>query len=197
MIILLATLACTGLLLLLVSRFLLMRQTATLHWALRAAIWLPFADLTYLAGRWQKHKVAALFSVLGAALFLPLGGQLLWETQHPELLRAKLSIRAQVSAMLKTDLASATAAAEKERQDRLWMSKSAKVDELTAYLATWHASMQSRRAGLVTSPADVVLAFNHEAESYHAFLRVARAEKDALAAMPAPEGTTQTPARVD
>jgi hypothetical protein len=90
---------------------------------------------------------------------------------------------------MKTDLKTAAAVAAKEKQDRLWMTKSAKVDELTNYLAVWHASMQSRRAGLAGSPAEVVLAFNEEAEAYHSFLRVAKQEKEDLVAMPAPEGT--------
>jgi hypothetical protein len=194
MITILATLACSGFLLLIISRFLLLRQTASLHWSLRAAVWLPGGDLVYLASTWQRHQVAALCSVLGAALLLPLGGQLLWESQHPHLLRAQLSVRAQIAGLWKTDLKTAAAAAAKEKQDKLWMSKSAKVDELTHYLAVWHASMQSRRAAMSRSPAEVVLAFNKEAEAYHEFLRVAKQEKAELAAMPAPTGSTLRPA---
>lgn len=197
MITVLATLACSGLLLLLISRFLLLRQMSDVHWSLRAAVWLPLGDLVYLAGAWHRHQAPALCSVLGATLLLPIGGQLLWEARHPQLVRAQMSLRTQLGGLLQTDLKTAAAAAAKKEQDDLWMSKSAKVDTLTNYLAIWHASLQSRRAGLTTSPAEVVLAYNKEAEAYHEFLAVAKQEKADLAAMPAPTGSKLPPLAVN
>ena len=146
MITVLTSLACAGLLLLLLSRFLLLRQMSSMHWGLRAGVWLPLGDLVYLAGSWHRHQAPALCSVLGATLLLPIGGQILWETRHPQLVRAHLSLRTQLSGLLQTDLKTAAAAAAKKEQDDLWMSKSATVDTLTNYLALWHSSLQSRRA---------------------------------------------------
>jgi hypothetical protein len=197
MITILATLACIGLLLLLGSRFLLLRQMASQHWSVRAAVWLPLGDLVYLAGAWHRHQAPALCSVLGAALLLPIGGQILWETRHPQLVQAHASLRTQLAGLLKTDLKTAAVAAAKKERDDLWMSKSAKVDALTDYLAVWHASLQSRRPLLAASPAEVVLAYNKEAAAYHEFLSVAKLEKAALTSMPAPEGSQLSPPAVN
>lgn len=189
MITVLTTLACLGLLLLIISRFLLLRQMSFVHWSLRAAVWLPFGDLAYLAGAWQRHQAPAICSVLGATLLLPLGGQVLWETRHPQLIRAHLSLRTQLAGLMQTNVKTAAAAAACKEQDDLWMSKSAKVDTLTDYLALWHASLLARRPGLATSSSEVVLAYNQEAEAYHEFLSVAKREKAELVGMPAPVGS--------
>ena len=182
MITILTVLACIGLLLSIIGRWLILSDAGELSAGWRMAIrFLPFADIVHLAGSWEKAKGGAICAVMGLALTLPWQGQIVWNLKNPNAGRSEaLMLRVRLAGLVGEGFLSREAA--DARENRL-KHKDEKVHELSAELNRWYAALEVGRAALLAGQPVDGEALNAEIAAYHSLLAVGREELSDFTAM--------------
>jgi hypothetical protein len=182
MIVAVTILSALGVFLMLLGRFLILKEANDLSrgWRIAVAV-VPLADIVFLAGSWEKAKAGAAACVIGLALISPVAGQLIWDaTQLRDARAAGLRFRDQITQMITTDRQTREQQAEKATRETLIQYKEKKVRELGQHLVGWHASLEARRAAFIAGGSGDLAAFDDEAVDYHALLALAKSESAEL-----------------
>jgi multisubunit Na+/H+ antiporter MnhG subunit len=178
MIVAITILSALGIFLMLLGRFLILKEAPGLSrgWRIAVAI-VPLADLVFLAGSWEKAKAGAAACAIGLALISPVAGQLIWDaTQLRDMRAAGQRFHDQVTQMITTDRQTREEQAERASRENLLRYKETKVRELGQHLIGWHASLETRRAAFIAGGNGDLAAFDDEAVDYHALLAIAKEE---------------------
>jgi hypothetical protein len=174
----LSCLAVGGFVLIVLGRRLIIEDARSFSAAWTVAIrFLPFADIMYLARFWESAKTGALMSIIGTALILPLGGEILWEQKRSKDGASSSNPLGLIESDDKDEVIRAVRAAEQRRI----AFKEEQLKMLLAKMAAWYEAIETKRATLHEAPATEVRNFNEEAAAYAALHRMTKDEAAELA----------------
>jgi hypothetical protein len=186
---LLVALAGVGLIMMILGRHMMIRDTGgdlSFFWILMLRL-VPLSDMLYMVRHYAQAKTGGIVSVIGMWLMVPYFGNMLWERE--EHLKAVVAEMAQkhrgrdsqdLSVEARNDMSAEAIIAISRWKSEHLAEKTRKVDGLNAHLKTWYEQLQAERAKLNSDPG-VVQKFNENVAAYSAFNAVAKEENAELA----------------
>ena len=186
---LLVALAGVGLIMMILGRHMMIRDTGgdlSFFWILMLRL-VPLSDMLYMVRHYAQAKKGGIISVVGMWLMVPYFGNMLWEQE--EQLNEMVAEMAQknrghdpqdLSAESMEEMSAESVVAISRWKAEHLAAKTSKIEGLNTHLKTWHDQLQAERVKLTTDPT-VVQKFNENVAAYSAFNAVAKEENAELA----------------
>jgi hypothetical protein len=196
---LLAAVAVLGVLLMIIGRYIMIRDTGgdlPLLWIVALRL-IPFSELVYMVRHYAQAKRGGIMSIVGMWLLVPWIGTEIWQTQeHIKKQMANLErhvaheedgedddseeeeITPEMLAQMPAEVASFLS---KSRDARL-VEKTRKVEQMNVRLKWWFDQLQAKRATVPNEP-EAVKRFTAEADAYSTYNGLAREANEELLAM--------------
>lgn len=171
------TLAAIGLILNVVGRWVMVRESPGLSRLWRCALaLLPGAELVFMVQRGERTRSGSILCALSIALMLPLASQLAFVLRDAGCTPGALFFDARARELVFGEGGRLRDFGRTERRDHAIARKEAKLRELSDYLLRWHLLLAERRDMICDTNGDETRRFNEDVIAYHHLLAAARIE---------------------